>query len=293
MSNKINRKIYQVSTQGSETTEDGLHTSISDRMGVLNSQTRIQKRSFMPNKIKKFKSQIGLDKHKQFINQKNKWKSEGNRSDTGRGTLGAKIDLKPLEKKRLDDDFGARASQKELHGKQSFLSNDSSVLSLEGEDMPSFAFDSAYEVSLGRNLRAKRSKADHSFDGFSQGIFDDSEAENSLKFSSMTQLSLITGNDESEAGRVSSTFNVKLPSTKDKSILESRLASGTGNSRCNGNRKISIDKETYDRVVTSVDEYGDISYEALHKAFFPDGKIPNFKAMCNFRLVQARMLGSE
>lgn len=282
---------HQLRTQASEAGEDNLATSLSDKMGVLNSQTKIQKRSFMPDKEKqnKFKSQIALQKHQQFISGKNKWKSEGNRSNDG-GIVKAKINLMPLKKKDLTDDFGLEGSEDSQFDQQMLYLREPSVPSLQGKGKGSFIFDSIFEVSLERNLHKGNSRMDHSFDGFEGSLLEGNSDQDSLKFSSMTQLSFITSREEGDM-RLSSTVNVKV-SPKDMTALKSRrnMAARKINSQLETEKKLSVDTETYNRVVSSVDKHGDISYERLYEAFFPKGRIPNFKAMCNFRLIETRLL---
>lgn len=88
-------------------TPQKLDSSLSQKMAFLNSQSKMQKYSFLPNSAPKFKSDTHFTKHSRFVRGKRKWKSAGcrdnspNKEVNNAGSVTEKIHFTPLKKKNL------------------------------------------------------------------------------------------------------------------------------------------------------------------------------------------------
>lgn len=275
-----------------------LEESISSKINFLNNQTKMKRASFMPmRQEKKFRSDTDFHNRKRVVKKvMKKWNSaeqQGNSSLEPHDirSLAKKMRFKPLKKKEIVDDY--LIPEPEI--KHNYPS---SIESFDQPKKPDFNHESLLNVSIDNEI----------IDQNSECLAEDEETPEKnypilleKPACELSSIKLLLSQDKlqernSEFSILFSSMDHELIKSNYKEFIGGELEfekSCTEKLRKKDQNRLTLDRNIYDRIVDAINQDGNITYQDLALAFFPEGTIPNFTSLCNFRLVERMIIGLD
>lgn len=282
-----------------------LRNSLSSKMKDLHFQTEMKRKRMMPFESRKSKTVPYL----QNITEKDenkKWKSTGNSIilreqarvvGMAKGIVFSKIESKIIEDD--DPDFYYEEEDKNLDRVSQKSSSIESFDFSEPSDLSNYDFSIEKELKEKNNI--EHSQANFSLDDSLLGgfkILKENQTIENIKKGFKISTKNIKPSEKSEKFILKNSSNFHILFSKDEyNDLKNSSVYSLSQKNDSENEeefdKISLDSKTYKRISNLADSNGKISYENLFKAFFPSGSIPNFTALCNFRLLENQLFGRD